>query len=64
MLSQPNGESSRIPTDAWSGLGFSRSMPGHELRERIRQAAGKYKGPSMDTTYEVCVPLSDLYFII
>ena len=50
MLKKPDGESSRTPTDFWSGLGFSKSMPDSEIRERLKHC---YNGPSMTTTYEV-----------
>lgn len=49
MLKKPDGESSRIPTDFWSGLGFSKSMPDAAIRERLKHC---YNGPSMTTTYE------------
>jgi len=31
---RPGGES-RVPTDLWSGCGFSRSMPDADLRPRL-----------------------------
>ena len=48
---------SRIPTDYWVGLGFSKSMPDNAIRERL--AANNilhpgYTGPTMTTTFEVC----------
>ena len=52
MGKKPQGES-RIPTDYWSGLGFSKSMPDHAIRERLRASGVKYQGPTMETTYEV-----------
>lgn len=53
MAKKPIGES-RTPTDYWSGLGFSKSMPDHAIREQLRlNNVKKYAGPSMATTYEV-----------
>jgi len=49
---KPVGES-RIPTDYWSGLGFSKSMPGSAIRDRLRQNnVSAYTGPNMSTTFE------------
>jgi hypothetical protein len=36
MQKKPDGES-RIPTDIWSGLGFSKSMPESAIREQRRK---------------------------
>ena len=36
MKKKPEGES-RTPTDLWSGLGFSKSMPDQAIRERLKQ---------------------------
>ena len=36
MSKKPSGES-RVPTDFWSGLGFSKSMPDTAIRERLRE---------------------------
>ncbi|KAL8619173.1 hypothetical protein ACOMHN_049955 [Nucella lapillus] len=36
MQKNPNGES-RIPTDRWSGFGFSKSMPESAIRDRLGQ---------------------------
>ena len=33
---EPSGET-RNPTDFWSGLGFSRSMPDSVIRDRLKQ---------------------------
>ena len=52
MGKKPAGES-RTPTDIWAGLGFSKSMPDHAIREQLRTNNVKYEGPSMPTTYEV-----------
>ncbi|XP_074647664.1 protein bicaudal C homolog 1-B-like isoform X2 [Tubulanus polymorphus] len=49
MQKKPEGES-RIPTDFWSGLGFSKSMPDSEIRDRLKkQNIKNYKGPSAIT---------------
>ncbi|KAL4239787.1 Protein bicaudal C 1 [Mactra antiquata] len=49
---KPIGES-RTPTDFWSGLGFSKSMPESAIRERMQQTGinQRYESP-MATTYE------------
>ena len=53
MQKKPIGES-RIPTDFWSGLGFSKSMPENAIREKMAQTGVKQKYvPPMTTTYEV-----------
>jgi len=56
MQKKPIGEMSRIPTDYWSGLMFSKSMPTQAIKEfgGIKQ---KYE-LSMATTYEVSIPYS------
>jgi len=38
---KPGGES-RVPTDLWSGCGFSRSMPDADLR--LRMSHGAFRG--------------------
>lgn len=53
MQKKPVGES-RIPTDYWAGLGFSRSMPASAIRERLNLSDSGYDGPKMTTPYEVC----------
>ena len=54
MQKKPEGES-RIPTDIWSGMGFSKSMPESAIRERLARNQGlRYCEPTMETTYEVC----------
>lgn len=52
MQKKPDGES-RIPTDYWAGLGFSKSMPDTAIRERLKQSNVRYNGPTMTTTIEV-----------
>ena len=53
MQTKPDGESSRVPTDFWAGLGFSKSMPDAAIRDRLKLANVRYNGPRMTTTYEV-----------
>jgi hypothetical protein len=54
---KPIGES-RTPTDFWSGLGFSKSMPESAIRERMQQTGVRQKyEPPMATTYEVSISL-------
>ncbi|CAH1793905.1 unnamed protein product [Owenia fusiformis] len=48
---KPEGES-RTPTDFWSGLGFSKSMPDSAIRDQLANSYTKYKGPTMGTMYE------------
>ncbi|KAK6171391.1 hypothetical protein SNE40_019590 [Patella caerulea] len=50
---KPEGES-RHPTDAWSGMGFSKSMPESAIRERMGQIgiSSKYCEPSMTASYQ------------
>ena len=36
MQKKPEGES-RIPTDAWAGMGFSKSMPESAIRDKLGQ---------------------------
>jgi hypothetical protein len=36
MQKKPEGES-RIPTDMWAGMGFSKSMPESAIREKLGQ---------------------------
>lgn len=55
MQKKPVGES-RIPTDYWAGLGFSRSMPASEIRDRLNPNDSSYDGPKMTTPYEVSAP--------
>ena len=51
IAKKPVGES-RFPTDLWAGLGFSKSMPDHAIREQLRTNNVRYDGPSMPTTFE------------
>lgn len=52
MLKKPVVTEVRTPTDTWSGLGFSKSMPAEGMKELRRANHVPYK-PSMSTTYEV-----------
>lgn len=53
MLKKPVVTEVRTPTNTWSGLGFSKSMPAETIKELRRANHVSYK-PSMTTTYEVC----------
>ena len=50
MSSPPVASEVRIPTDTWSGLYFSRSMPAQEMKKL--QGKEQYK-QQLATTYEV-----------
>ena len=52
MLKKPVVTEVRTPTNTWSGLGFSKSMPAEAIKELRRANHVPYK-PSMSTTYEV-----------
>uniref|UniRef100_A0A8C5MKU5 BicC family RNA binding protein 1 n=1 Tax=Leptobrachium leishanense TaxID=445787 RepID=A0A8C5MKU5_9ANUR len=47
----------RTPTNTWSGLGFSKSMPAETIKELRRANHVSYK-PTMSTTYETPMSLS------
>uniref|UniRef100_A0A670ZSH5 BicC family RNA binding protein 1 n=1 Tax=Pseudonaja textilis TaxID=8673 RepID=A0A670ZSH5_PSETE len=51
MLKKPVVTEVRTPTNTWSGLGFSKSMPAETIKELRRANHVAYK-PSMSTTYE------------
>ncbi|XP_067223706.1 protein bicaudal C homolog 1-B isoform X1 [Chanodichthys erythropterus] len=51
MLKKPVVTEIRTPTNTWSGLGFSKSMPAESMKELRRAHHVPYK-PSMSTTYE------------
>ncbi|KAJ8013679.1 hypothetical protein DPEC_G00032300 [Dallia pectoralis] len=51
MLKKPVETEVRTPTNTWSGLGFSKSMPAETIKELRRANHVPYK-PSMSTTYE------------
>ncbi|XP_033886418.1 protein bicaudal C homolog 1-like isoform X1 [Acipenser ruthenus] len=58
MLKKPVVTEVRTPTNTWSGLGFSKSMPAETIKELRRANHVPYK-PTMSTTYEVSpLPLS------
>lgn len=57
MLKKPVVTEVRTPTNTWSGLGFSKSMPAETIKELRRANHVPYK-PSMSTTYEVRHALS------
>lgn len=52
MLKKPVVTEVRTPTNTWSGLGFSKSMPAETIKELRRANHVSYK-PTMSTTYEV-----------
>uniref|UniRef100_A0A8C5MMG3 BicC family RNA binding protein 1 n=1 Tax=Leptobrachium leishanense TaxID=445787 RepID=A0A8C5MMG3_9ANUR len=56
MLKKPVVTEVRTPTNTWSGLGFSKSMPAETIKELRRANHVSYK-PTMSTTYEV-TPMS------
>jgi len=62
MMKKPVGER-RTPTDLWSGLGFSKSMPDAEIREWLNRSLC-YRGSGMSTTYEVLNYVNQLLLII
>ncbi|XP_075469059.1 protein bicaudal C homolog 1 isoform X2 [Ascaphus truei] len=51
MLKKPVVTEVRTPTNTWSGLGFSKSMPAETIKELRRANHVQYK-PTMTTTYE------------
>ncbi|XP_053167832.1 protein bicaudal C homolog 1 [Hemicordylus capensis] len=57
MLKKPVVTEVRTPTNTWSGLGFSKSMPAETIKELRRANHVSYK-PSMSTTYEGSLSLS------
>lgn len=52
MLKKPVVTEVRTPTNTWSGLGFSKSMPAETIKELRRANHVSYK-PTMTTTFEV-----------
>jgi len=65
MQKKPEGES-RTPTDLWSGMGFSKSMPGEAIRERLARQLQSMQlcDPNMTTTYEVILLFINVLFIV
>ncbi|XP_032890236.1 protein bicaudal C homolog 1 [Amblyraja radiata] len=57
MLKKPVVTEVRTPTNTWSGLGFSKSMPAETIKELRHANHVPYK-PSMATTYESSSPAS------
>ncbi|XP_038678241.1 protein bicaudal C homolog 1 isoform X2 [Scyliorhinus canicula] len=57
MLKKPVVTEVRTPTNTWSGLGFSKSMPAETIKELRRTNHMSYK-PTMSTTYESSSPVS------
>lgn len=62
MLKKPVVTEVRTPTNTWSGLGFSKSMPAETIKELRRANHVSYK-PTMTTTYEVCRVMSYSIFL-
>lgn len=64
MLKKPVVTEVRTPTNTWSGLGFSKSMPAETIKELRRANHVSYK-PSMTTTYEVShVMFDEIIFVL
>ena len=53
MQKKPEGES-RTPTDLWAGLGFSKSMPAAEMREKLQRNNVRYGDSALGRQYQVC----------
>lgn len=62
MLKKPVVTEVRTPTNTWSGLGFSKSMPAETIKELRRANHVSYK-PTMTTTFEVCRVMPYLFFL-
>ena len=52
MQQKPDGDRSRQPTAYWSGMGFSKSMPGTQIKERLKSQNIR-QDPLPQTHYEV-----------
>ncbi|BFZ17351.1 hypothetical protein BsWGS_20390 [Bradybaena similaris] len=61
MQKKPEGES-RIPTDIWAGMGFSKSMPESAIRDKLGQMgiSARVTDPSLNLGYEANRPEIDL----
>ena len=57
MQKKPEGES-RIPTDIWAGMGFSKSMPESAIRDKLGQMgiSARVTDNSLESGYEVFIP--------
>ena len=62
MLKKPVVTEVRTPTNTWSGLGFSKSIPAETIKELRRANHVSYK-PTMTTTFEVCRVMPYLLFL-
>lgn len=62
MLKKPVVTEVRTPTNTWSGLGFSKSMPAETIKELRRANHVSYK-PTMTTTFEVCTVVPYPFFL-
>lgn len=52
MQQKPLGDS-RIPTDCWSGLYFSKSMPDSALCDKLSHNMFRFRASAMSATSEV-----------
>ncbi|KAK3759560.1 hypothetical protein RRG08_009746 [Elysia crispata] len=61
MQKKPEGES-RIPTDIWAGMGFSKSMPESAIRDKLGQMgiSARVTDNSLESGYEPNRPEIDL----
>ncbi|GFR58896.1 protein bicaudal C homolog 1 [Elysia marginata] len=61
MQKKPEGES-RIPTDIWAGMGFSKSMPESAIRDKLGQMgiSARVTDTSLESGYEPNRPEIDL----
>ncbi|XP_060789390.1 protein bicaudal C homolog 1-B isoform X2 [Neoarius graeffei] len=57
MLKKPVVTEVRTPTNTWSGLGFSKSMPAESIKQLRRVSHTAYK-PTVNTTCPLSVPCS------
>ncbi|GAB1602407.1 protein bicaudal C homolog 1-A-like isoform X1 [Argonauta hians] len=51
MQKKPVGES-RVPTNTWSGMGFSKSLPESVIRNRLGQSTSNYGDYNLITSYQ------------
>ena len=64
MQKKPEGES-RIPTDIWAGMGFSKSMPESAIRDKLGQMgiSARVTDTSLESGYEVSLATSFSSFV-
>jgi len=63
MQQKPVGDS-RIPTDCWSGLYFSKSMPDQALYDKLSQNVFRFRSPAMSSTSEVQIKQFHLLLVL